>query len=395
MSLHRSVARSPAILLALDSRIEYNTLMTISALAAGICVSAGGVHALSVAPRRSRVARGAAATCRPPKDAPPVSIVQPLCGVESVLARDAALDLRPRLSRLRDRVLPRQRRRSDRSAGARRDRGPSRAARAAADRRRPGQRQPQAQQRGQGLEGGAPRMGDHRRFQRADAARLYPAAARPLAAATPASSARRRSARSPNRSAPRSSAPSSTPTRRAGNMRPRRSASASPRARRCCGGATSWKPAAASRRSAPRSRRTPPRPSSSMRQGLDAHLVNEPFQQPLGARKLKDVWARQLRWARLRRATFPLAFRARNPDDEPGHDRRGGVRRAGIRDEPVGRRRARGGLLVRDRGPARPRRRLAAELAEPARLDGSRPPPARACGREGWPATTSSGAATP
>ena len=44
------------------------------------------------------------------------------------------------------------------------------------------------------------------------------------------------------------------------------------------------------------------------RQGLDAHLVNEPFQQPLGARKLTDVWARQLRWARLRRATFPLQF---------------------------------------------------------------------------------------
>jgi ceramide glucosyltransferase len=44
------------------------------------------------------------------------------------------------------------------------------------------------------------------------------------------------------------------------------------------------------------------------RQGLDAHLVSEPFQQPLGARRLKDVWARQLRWARLRRATFPLQF---------------------------------------------------------------------------------------
>ncbi len=26
-------------------------------------------------------------------------------------------------------------------------------------------------------------------------------------------------------------------------------------------------------------------------QGYDAHLVNEPFQQPLGARRLKDVWA--------------------------------------------------------------------------------------------------------
>jgi ceramide glucosyltransferase len=43
-------------------------------------------------------------------------------------------------------------------------------------------------------------------------------------------------------------------------------------------------------------------------QGYDAHLVSEPFQQPLGARKLKDVWARQVRWARLRRVTFPLQF---------------------------------------------------------------------------------------
>jgi len=43
-------------------------------------------------------------------------------------------------------------------------------------------------------------------------------------------------------------------------------------------------------------------------QGLSAHLVDEPFQQPLGRRRLKDVWSRQLRWARLRRATFPLFF---------------------------------------------------------------------------------------
>ncbi len=30
--------------------------------------------------------------------------------------------------------------------------------------------------------------------------------------------------------------------------------------------------------------------------------------QPLGVRSLKDVWGRQLRWARLRRATFPAEF---------------------------------------------------------------------------------------
>ncbi len=44
------------------------------------------------------------------------------------------------------------------------------------------------------------------------------------------------------------------------------------------------------------------------RAGLRAHLVNQPFQQPLGARRWRDVWARQVRWARLRRATFALYF---------------------------------------------------------------------------------------
>ena len=43
-------------------------------------------------------------------------------------------------------------------------------------------------------------------------------------------------------------------------------------------------------------------------QGLNAHLVDRPFQQPLGRRRLRDVWSRQLRWARLRRATFPFFF---------------------------------------------------------------------------------------
>src|SRR5271167_3844105 len=55
--------------------------MTISALAAGICVSAGGVHALSVGLALYRCAqRGGPMPA--PADAPPVSIVQPLCGVE-------------------------------------------------------------------------------------------------------------------------------------------------------------------------------------------------------------------------------------------------------------------------------------------------------------------------
>jgi ceramide glucosyltransferase len=43
-------------------------------------------------------------------------------------------------------------------------------------------------------------------------------------------------------------------------------------------------------------------------QGFNAHLVDRPFQQPLGRRHLRDIWSRQLRWARLRRATFPFFF---------------------------------------------------------------------------------------
>jgi ceramide glucosyltransferase len=44
------------------------------------------------------------------------------------------------------------------------------------------------------------------------------------------------------------------------------------------------------------------------RADLRAHLASPPSQQPLGVRRLRDVWARQVRWARLRRATFPLYF---------------------------------------------------------------------------------------
>ncbi|MDB5512346.1 MAG: ceramide glucosyltransferase [Enterovirga sp.] len=42
--------------------------------------------------------------------------------------------------------------------------------------------------------------------------------------------------------------------------------------------------------------------------GLHVHLVDAPFEQPLGARTAAEVWSRQVRWARLRRVTFPLFF---------------------------------------------------------------------------------------
>jgi ceramide glucosyltransferase len=42
--------------------------------------------------------------------------------------------------------------------------------------------------------------------------------------------------------------------------------------------------------------------------GLRVSLVNRPFEQPLGPRTFRQVWDRQVRWARLRRATFRLVY---------------------------------------------------------------------------------------
>jgi ceramide glucosyltransferase len=41
------------------------------------------------------------------------------------------------------------------------------------------------------------------------------------------------------------------------------------------------------------------------RQGRRVRLVDQPFPQPLGSRTITNVWRRQLRWAVLRRASFP------------------------------------------------------------------------------------------
>jgi ceramide glucosyltransferase len=42
--------------------------------------------------------------------------------------------------------------------------------------------------------------------------------------------------------------------------------------------------------------------------GLRVRLVDAPFEQPLGRRTAAEVWRRQLRWARLRRASFKTWF---------------------------------------------------------------------------------------
>jgi ceramide glucosyltransferase len=41
---------------------------------------------------------------------------------------------------------------------------------------------------------------------------------------------------------------------------------------------------------------------------LKVKLVDSPLQQPLGRRSMAQVWRRQLRWAQLRRRSFPLIF---------------------------------------------------------------------------------------
>jgi ceramide glucosyltransferase len=43
-------------------------------------------------------------------------------------------------------------------------------------------------------------------------------------------------------------------------------------------------------------------------QGLRVRLVDAPFDQPLGYRRARDVWNRQVRWARLRCNSFPHYF---------------------------------------------------------------------------------------
>jgi ceramide glucosyltransferase len=43
-------------------------------------------------------------------------------------------------------------------------------------------------------------------------------------------------------------------------------------------------------------------------QGLQVRIVDAPFGQPLGLRTFAEVWRRQVRWARLRRSTFPVLY---------------------------------------------------------------------------------------
>ena len=88
-------------------------------------------------------------------------------------------------------------------------------------------------------------------------------------------------------------------------------------------------------------------------QGFDAHLVCQPFQQPLGARRMKDVWSRPASLGAASARDLSAAFCPRDPDDQTVDDQRGGFRRAGVRDQRLDERRARGAVLVCARSRAR------------------------------------------
>jgi ceramide glucosyltransferase len=42
--------------------------------------------------------------------------------------------------------------------------------------------------------------------------------------------------------------------------------------------------------------------------GKSVHVMGSPFEQPLARRRVAEVWGRQVRWARLRRITFPALY---------------------------------------------------------------------------------------
>ncbi len=205
--------------------------MTISAFAAGICLASGGMHAFSVALASRRCARRAQPT-PVPADAPPVSIVQPLRGVEAysreTLRRIFALDYPDYeivfcLADAADPIAP-----LVRAAIAAHPERPARLL------------------FGDDIISANPKLNNvvkgwnaarHDWIIMADSNVLMPPdyIQRLLASWAPGTGVvcSPRSARGPTRSAPRSRRAFSIPTRRAGNMPPRRLGSASHKARRC------------------------------------------------------------------------------------------------------------------------------------------------------------------
>ena len=290
----------------IDSQIEYNRTMTISALAAGICVSSGGLHALSVALATPRCMRGDRRT-PPPKDAPAVSIVQPLCGVEAfsrqTLGSIFALDY-PNyeiifcLATADDPIAPLVSRAIEAN--------PQRPARLLIgdDKVSPNPKLNNVVKGWKAARHGWVVMADSNVLMPPDYIQRLLARWRPntgIVCAPPIGSQPK------NFGAEVECAFLNTYEARwqyaadaAGlgfaqgkTMLLRRDIIEAGGGIEALGAEIAEDAAATKLIHA---------------QGYDAHLVSRPFQQPLGARRLKDVWSRQLRWARLRRATFPLHF---------------------------------------------------------------------------------------
>ncbi len=175
MRLHRSVARALQYWLFFEfGPGRPGSDMTISALAAGVAVAGLAIQTFSYGPGRLPVPKGRLASPRARRGAAG-ELGAAALRRRSLFQGNARFDIRARLPRLRNPVLPRRSGRSDRAGGAPRHGREPADPFAAADRRRSRQRQSQAQQYGEGLEGGGPPVGDRRRFQRAHAARLHPA----------------------------------------------------------------------------------------------------------------------------------------------------------------------------------------------------------------------------
>ena len=97
-------------------------------------------------------------------------------------------------------------------------------------------------------------------------------------------------------------------------------------------------------------------------QGLNAHLVDQPFQQPLGRRRLQGRVVAAASLGATAARDIPAFFRARDLDDRPLDLRGCRGRRAGSLERRA-ERRFDGGFLVRRGGRSRLRRRLAAVVA--------------------------------
>ena len=89
---------------------------------------------------------------------------------------------------------------------------------------------------------------------------------------------------------------------------PTPSASASPRAKPCCGGAPILERAGGIETLAKEVAEDAAATKIVRGAGLKVRLVDRPFPQPLGYRTAAEVWHRQVRWARLRRASFFAYF---------------------------------------------------------------------------------------